>query len=480
MSKRITGKKVAENMMRSVVVQAISVMIGFVLNLVVPKFISEYDYSYWQTFLLYSQYLSIFHFGFLDGFVLRYAQYDYDELDKKSVRSQYAMILLADAVITVFLLILAFTAFSGPLRVVCALIAVSTCIKITYAFISYTFQTTNRIKVYSMYITVQRILYGVMILGCVFLQVNSYFWYCMVYLAADVAAMLYYGLKYDKELFFGSMNKLSVTANDLKTTLSAGIWLMISAYAANLLVGSGKMVIQWFWDQLTFGKVSLAFSLSSFVLQFVTAISVVLFPTMKRMSPDRLPDMYLKIRNGISPLLFLALILYFPGSVILKLWLPKYAQSIVYLGILMPVIVYTSKVSLLTNNYLKAYRKERLMLIMNVSIVLCAFLTFFLIGKYVQNITVLLCAIVFFIMLRSVIAEIAVMQVIGHNLTADFIAEFIVTVLFIAGVIFLPHWSAFTAYCIVWILYCFFKRKTLLELIRQLRAAASKRRPKEN
>jgi O-antigen/teichoic acid export membrane protein len=85
MPNQITGKSVAKNISLSVLVQAISLIVSFVLNLIVPKFIDEYQYSYWQTFLLYAQYVGILHFGLLDGIVLRYSQYDYDELDKKVV-----------------------------------------------------------------------------------------------------------------------------------------------------------------------------------------------------------------------------------------------------------------------------------------------------------------------------------------------------------------------------------------------------------
>ena len=65
MAAPLSGKKIAKNAAMSVTAQLVSVLVGFVLNLVVPKYISEYDYSYWQTFLLYSQYLGILHFACL-------------------------------------------------------------------------------------------------------------------------------------------------------------------------------------------------------------------------------------------------------------------------------------------------------------------------------------------------------------------------------------------------------------------------------
>lgn len=42
---KLSGKKIAKNMMLSVLAQAVSVLVGFVLNLIVPKFIPESDYS---------------------------------------------------------------------------------------------------------------------------------------------------------------------------------------------------------------------------------------------------------------------------------------------------------------------------------------------------------------------------------------------------------------------------------------------------
>lgn len=199
---------------------------------------------------------------------------------------------------------------------------------------------------------------------------------------------------------------------NLSKTIGAGVWLMIASYSANLVVGLGKMIVQWRWDELTFGKVSLSFSLTTFVLHFVTAISVVLFPSIKRLDKDKLPGLYKSIRVGISPLFLLVLIFYFPGSYLLKLWLPKYVASIVYLGILLPIIVYSSKVSLLTNNYLKAYRKEKTLLVINILSVVFGFVVYLILTYVFNNLFVLLFSIVGIIMIRSIVSEIAVMKII--------------------------------------------------------------------
>jgi O-antigen/teichoic acid export membrane protein len=248
-------------------------------------------------------------------------------------------------------------------------------------------------------------------------------------------------------------------------TLSAGVWLMIASYSANFVVGFGKMVVQWRWDKLTFGKVSLAFGLTTIALRFVTAISVVLFPSIKRLDKDKLPGLYKSIRDGISPLFLLVLIFYFPGSYLLKLWLPKYVASIVYLGILLPIIVYSSKVSLLTNNYLKAYRKEKTLLVINILSVVFGFVVYLILTYVFNNLFVLLFSIVGIIMIRSIVSEIAVMKIIKVKILFDIILEVIITSIFIVCAVFFSRTIGFFMYAIAIIIYFCIKRRSIANLL---------------
>ena len=222
MAAPLSGKRIAKNVTMSVMAQVVSVLVGFVLNLVVPKFIDEYDYSYWQTFLLYSQYLGILHFGLMDGIVLRYAQYDYEELDKKSVRSQYLGIMAVDFVLSLGLLIWSLSVLEGVNRVIGILLACTTCIEITYNYISFTFQITNRISRYVSYIAVYRMIYCVLVLSCLIAGLRQYYWFCSVYLAADLAVILWFGLRYSRELMVGRLLPARSLFEELKKRLSVG------------------------------------------------------------------------------------------------------------------------------------------------------------------------------------------------------------------------------------------------------------------
>lgn len=467
MSKVVSNKRIAKNLIMSVSAQAISIITSFVLNFIVPKFIDTWQYSYWQTYLLYVSYVGVLHFGLLDGLVLRYSQYDYDELDKPRIRSQFQLLLSFNSILTFSGCLIAAFLSDNVTQGILIFVSIGIITKNIFYYTSYTFQITNRINKYAILIIAQRAAYAIFVIVLLACKVNNFALFCVADLFGDIFGITL-GAIFNKGLYFGKGITVKDCLKECWFNISVGIMLMIANFSSNLLVGSAKMLIQWRWDELVFGQVAFSFSASNVFLTFVTAISVVLFPSLKRMDEADLPNVYMKIRNAISPILFFAMIFYFPGCWILEKWLPNYTDSLVYLGILLPIIIFSSKVSLLTNNYLKAYRKEKLMLAVNVASVVLGIILF-AVGAYVlNNLEFVLYALVAVIMLRSVASEIVVTRIIHKNITIDFIIEFVMTVAFILAVRLLTHWWACLAYACALAVYAVIYRKSLLSLFRSV------------
>ena len=190
MSQKITAKRFTSNVIISLTVQVISLAVGFLLNLIVPRFIDEYQYAYWQSYVLYVGYVGILHFGLLDGLVLRYSQYDYEELDKARVRSQFVILLLFTAMLAVISIIVALIALSGPARYVVIFVGIGIISKNFHTYNSYTFQITNRINKYAVIVIAQRVSYGAIVAVLLLLKVNDFRYYCMAELGGDVVAIL--------------------------------------------------------------------------------------------------------------------------------------------------------------------------------------------------------------------------------------------------------------------------------------------------
>lgn len=471
MAKEITTKKFAKNVVYSIIAQIISLSVSFVLTLVVPKFIDEYQYSYWQTYVLYVGYVGVLHFGLLDGLVLRYSKYDYEELDKVRLRSQFIILLIFTSVITMATAVISLSVLNYPNKIIFLLVAFGIISKNIVTYSSYMFQITNRIDKYVFLTIAQRLAYGVFVGILLILKVNDFYWFCIADLCGDLVGFVI-GAVYNRGLFLGRSLNLKDTFSELKNNISAGIILMMANWSAMLMIGSAKMIIQWHWDELVFGKVSFAFSVSNVFLVFVTAISVVLFPSLQRIAPEKLPSMYKSIRNILSPLLFFMMLFYFIGCAILELWLPKYNESLVFLGILLPIIIYSSKVSLLTNNYLKVYRKEKLMLLANAVSIVVGIGLFALCAYVFNNMTALLVSVVFVIMLNSVLSEIFVLKTIKVKIITEFILEAVMTVAFILCASLLSRWIGFAAYAGVFVIYCLINYKSIVALFKGFKKRA--------
>ncbi len=469
MKKEISLKQVGKGMLMSISAQAVSLAVSFILNLIVPKFIDELQYAYWQTYLLYISYVGILHFGLLDGIVLRYSQYDYDELDKPRIRSQFVVLFVLDAMLAFITIGIVALTTGGITKTIIMLVALGIVTRNVFTYTSYSFQITNRINRYATIIVAQRVFYGAGIMLMLFLHVKEFYWFCVVDLCADVFGILL-GSCFNKGLYFGKLIEIREIFKETKTNVAAGILLLIANWASHFMTGSAKMIVQWRWSQLVFGKVSFAFSVSNLFLNFVAAISVVLFPSLKRMKREDLPNVYKSIRGIISPVLFYVMILYFPGCWVLNKWLPKYTESLKYLGILLPIIIFSSKVSLLTNNYLKAYREEHKMLLINLASMAGGLVLYLFCGYVLNDLTALLVSIVVVIMARSIASEIVVMKIIGVRFQKEFIIEAVITVLFmlIAGSLDLIWGTA--AYLAVLIIYSMVNKDDIVRIVKQIKS----------
>lgn len=417
------------NILYSVSAQIISLSVSFITGLIVPKFISEIQYAYWQTYQLYAGYAGIFHFGVLDGMVLRFSQYDYENLEKKRVRSHFLFLLGLESLLACLLFFFSKGINQFAERRIFAFVAISLISKNLYTYSSFLLQITNQISRYARLVVAHRALYGAFVVASLIGRFGKYELFCMADLACDFFAIIYCAFLC-KAAFFGVTESFRDAIRDIKASLTSGIKLMIANVSPSLLISNAKMIIQWCWGTLVFGQISFAFSLSTVFVTFLSAISVVLFPTLKRMDKNEYPDFYVGLRRISSRFLFGALLLFFPGYFILSLWLPSYLPSLSCWGILLPYIVFSARVNLLTNNYLKAYRKEQIMLFINIIIAVVAICLYVISAYILNNMIFVLLAVVISIASISMVSESIVGKLIGVSIRKDILMDIVLTVAF--------------------------------------------------
>lgn len=468
MKTKSISNQFSTNILFSMIAQIISLLTSLVINLIVPKFIDGYQYAYWQTYVLYASYTGVLHFGLLDGIVLKFSEFDYDKLDKKKISAHFCVLLLLLFSLSAIGLIIALVFLSGINQIIYSFVSLSIMSKNLFMFFSYSFQITNRIRQYSQLVIGQRLVYGIFSAILVAFQVNAFFIYCAVDIISDCIGIIV-SYKSNREIWRTNLVAVKENFSEIVDSFKAGSSLMVANFSNNFIIGSTKMVVQSFWSPLIFGQVSFGFSITNIFLSFVSAVSVVLFPSLKRMDLESLPILYQKLRPIISIVLFAILMVYFPSLFVLSIWLPNYKTSLLYAGILLPIIIYSIRGNLLINNYLKAYRLEKSLLWVNICCLGLELGLIFISVSFFRNLDFLLVWTVLITMLKGIWTEHIVSVVISKSFVRENIVEVILATIFIICTYFSPNIMGFCVYGIALALYIFSERKLVKTVVQRLR-----------
>jgi O-antigen/teichoic acid export membrane protein len=450
-----------KNFSYTIFANLLSLIVSTLIVLIIPKLIGVEDYGYWQLYIFYTSYIGFLHFGWNDGIYLRYGGEEYQNLDKKLFFSQFYLELVLQLLISFIIFILTYYFVSDPNRAfVCEMTAIALVLTNTRYMLLFILQATNRIKSYAKSMIMDRLIYVILIILLILFGLEQY----QLMMVADLIGKgisLGYAIYCCKEIVIRKSSDFYLSIGETVENIRAGSKLMLSNIASKFVVGIVRLGIERNWDIETFGKISLTLSISNMVMLFINAIGVVIFPILKRTSEEKLPGIYITIRDLLMVVTLGILIVYYPLKSILCIWLPEYAESLKYMAILFPIVVFEGKVSLLINTYLKVLRNEKTILIINImTVIASAILTFFTVLVF-KNLDLAVFSIVVVLAFRSVIAEYRLSRVIHVYVCKDIVLEIIVALLFIMTAWKLDSIFSTILYIMVYLIYLAIKREEI-------------------
>lgn len=447
-----------------------SLCISIFMVMFVPKFLSVDDYGLWQLFLFYFSYLGFLHFGWEDGIYLRYAGKNYNDLDQKTFAGQFYGIIVLQIVLAVLVSSIGQILVSDPLRRTALICAVWLAPFVNFNNLcNFIMQITNRIKDYAKLLLTERVVFFLaVVLFLLVFHWNEfrYMYYAKLFSVAGISlAGVYLCRSLLRPRFYPLRQVLAKAGENLRV----GSKLMLANIASMLIIGIVRYGISVGWDVATFGKVSLTLGVSNFLMVFINSVSVVFFPIVKRMDEGRRASAYAVIRKMLDFILFAALIGYYPLKCILAWWLPKYADSLIYMSVLFPVCVFESKVTLLINTYLKSMRKEFLMLEINVvSVVFSLIVTIVTVGIW-HNLDAAVFSIVLAYAFRCILAEYHVTKILGLNLRVEMLEDLLMCSIFIVSGWLLDDFLCMAVYGAAYAVFVLVHRKSLQQIIGMVR-----------
>ncbi len=458
--------KFVSNLSYAFIAQIVAMMMSLGVNFILPKYIGELDFSYWQLFIFYTQYIPFLHLGINDGVYLRYGGENIEELNKKAVKSQLLVAFLYQLVFSIIICIVSSIVMSDWTRYQVVFLAVLFFLVYTVQnYLGYVFQAINETYIYSKSVLISRIIFLSIIFANIFMfHQKSFFPFSLGYIISFSISLAYLAVK-GKSILFEGLLPILETLKELKLSISAGSKLMLANIASMLILGIGRQFIDMKWGILEFGKISFAITITNFVLTFIQQIGMVMFPMLRKVSREQQRNIYILCRDALFLILPIIYIGYFPLAYILNLWLPEYRISVRYLILLLPICFFDTKMQMLCNTYLKVLREEAVLFKINiVSMVISLLLTG--IGVWIFNdLNIVVISMTFAIALRSFIAELYLEKQMFINNYSCILLECLFTIVFIVVTWNIGNMIAFSIIVSTYFVLISFNTKKLKKLI---------------
>lgn len=399
------SKKLILNLLYAFGANGITMLVSLLTTLVLPRFVSIEEYGYSQLYIFYTNYIGFLHFGIPDGIYLRYGGYSYQKLDKPLFRSQFWISWVMESVVVLISWnIFRLGASTIEKQYVFFMLLCAALVVLPRTFCQMVLQTTDRINNYGIMLIIEKTVFAGLILCWIFVRNLSFKTIILSDIIGKMLSFIYVCF-ICRDIIWGNIINIKSCLQELKLNIQAGSKLMLANIASLLLIGIIRIGIEYQWNIETYGKVSLAINISNFILVFINAIGIVIFPMLKKMPSSILPDLYQKLKMVLSVLFLGFLILYYPMQFIIKLWIPQYSISLKYMVLIFPMCVYESFISLLINTYMKSLRKESALAIINIiSLVISIALTI-ISAVMLKNLLLAFIAIHIVYMLRFIIAD---------------------------------------------------------------------------
>lgn len=429
----------------------ISVLRAFIL----PKFLPVEGFGYWEIYWFYTSYVGVFCLGYNDGIYLKYGECNVEQLPLEQIRSGNRLFVIFLSLLTLLSVTLisqfvqdSQSAFSLYFAAINIFILGLTCLFI------YVFQITAQFKKYSIYSVLDKVAVLVTILLLVIINERN-FKYVVIADCLFKAIVLLLMIAKMPEMLFGSVNGLSSAFKYMMGNMGVGIKLMVANLMSMLLVGAGKFIVQFYGDITDFAMYSFGVSITGLILTAVTAISLVLYPTIKRIPQNSHAEIFHKVNASTRVLGLVSMLIYFPMYLFVDWFYPHYISVLSYLYILFLIVYFQCKISLLNNTFYKVMRLETKMLMANMSCVLLFILLALLFfPHYPQMKTIAFCTMIA-MLVRCYVSEISLSKQLGIKPDNRILLELLIVTVFLVVSECCSIWVSagiFTFVLVVWLI----------------------------
>lgn len=364
----------------------VSLLSSVFIILIIPKFMKVSEFGYFKIFTLYASYAGLLHFGFVDGILLKYSGYSYDDLDKTKFRLDSKFFVIFQLLISIIIIILSMILLSPKYKILSLLISIDSVLVNITTYLQFISQATMMFKQLTIRNIIQSILRILAILFLVWIYIakiiNQIFASYLIFLwvLIDFLLMSWYILSY-KDIFVGDTLSIKGNWQGLMNIFKIGLPLTTSYQISTLTYNLDNQFVSTLYSTKIYGTYAFAYSLMALVNVVINAISIVLLPNLKKMSRNEMIVHFNTYVLLISILVFGGIISYYPLCFIVKFFLPEYIHSLIYLKIIFPGLGLSSCINAVFFTYYQVLNKTTLYFKIGMLILVISFATNFMVSR---------------------------------------------------------------------------------------------------
>ena len=287
---------------------------------------------------------------------------------------------------------------------------------------THVFQITNRFKDYTFYSTIDKLLVLAVIVLLIVSKTANYKYIVIADFVGRLLVLFIMSYKL-RSLLVGTVEPLAESWAFLWNNIKDGIKLMVANLMGMLLIGGGRIIVQALGDITDFALYSFGFSITGLILTAVSAVSLVLYPSVKMLPVESYPGLFANVNAFTRLIGTCSLLLYFPCFMFLAWFYPKYGAILPFLNLFFLIVYANIKISVLTNTFFNVLREENKMLMSNFACVLIFLIMGVILYSFISEIRVIALCTFIALALRSLGAELYLARLLNVSLTKSMITE---------------------------------------------------------
>ena len=338
-----------------------TILSGVVVSMLLPKILSVTDYGWYKTFSLYTSYAGFFSLGIIDGIVLKHGGDDYTDLNRPLFRNYFRWYSLLHLFFMLLLFVVSIFVKDNNYRFICIILGIYLVLNNFTGYFQQVSQITQRFKEYSMRKIINS---GLKIINVGLLFAwrlvgfdPTYRIYLAFFILSQIGITGWYFITY-RGIIFGESIPLFQTKKQIITLSITGFPLLFANLCSTLILSLDSQFVSVLFDTETYAKYAFAYNMLSLVTVAMSAISTVLYPSLKRTTPETMKKTFESLMGIISVVVYAAIIAFFPLCLFVEWFLPKYTESLPIFRIVFPGLALSSSITVVMHNYYKALGKN--------------------------------------------------------------------------------------------------------------------------